>query len=414
MEYLSSNLPTAILKERIVKQKYRFHVPGYVHLPCNAKYYPCAFTNKVLKFCDMMMSLGHEVYFYGAEGSDVNCTEFIQTHTLAEIKDAFGNKGKRGMINELGYNWQKEIGFRMDLKTEKRTALYTKMLNNQINGILARRKPDDFLCLSMGDFHKSVKDMVNLILTVETGVAYRGVISRFCAYESEFQKNFVMGMQGVGKDTPNGKFYDRVIPNYFRESEFPADAVKPNKADRVDPDGKEFILYVGRLIPRKGINIVAKLATDMKIKAYFAGQGFIKSKSKFIQTLGVLNPKERSWWMSRAKAVIIPTLYVEPFGGVGVEAMLSGTPILSTNYGVFPEYNINGVTGYRCDVMRDFRKGLTLVDNLDRLSIRKHAERYLMENIKWEYQKWFDELHELYWMIVNKPKSVSKNVWFAK
>lgn len=406
-------LSNSMLADKTVKRKYRFHIPGYAHLPCNKKYYSCAFTHKILKFADMMMSLGHEVYFYGAEGSQVNCTEFIQTHTIEDIKRAWGDKGRKAKKYELGYNWKDEAGFRMEPDTEERVAVIKKMHAAQIVGILDRKRPDDFLCLTMGDFHEPVKKAAGLVLSVETGVAYRAVNTRFKAFESEYQRNFIHGLQGVGKDAANGALYDRVIPNYFRESEFPLEAIKTNKADRVDKKGKEFILYVGRMIPRKGINIVAKLGMDMKIPTYFAGQGELSSKDPLMKKLGVLNPVERSWWMSRAKAVIMPTLYLEPFGGVGVEAMLSGTPILTTNFGVFPEYNLNGVTGYRCDMMRDFRRALTLVDSLDRMVIRKHAERYLMENIKWEYQKWFDDLYDFYLGMMSGKRSIQKNIWFA-
>jgi len=75
---------------------------------------------------------------------------------------------------------------------------------------------------------------------------------------------------------------------------------------------------------------------------------------------------------------------------------------------------MNGVTGYRCDMMKDFRKALTLVDDLDRTVIRKYAERYLMENIKWEYQRWFDEIYSLYEAIQSGDKKKLKNIWFAK
>jgi glycosyltransferase involved in cell wall biosynthesis len=223
----------------------------------------------------------------------------------------------------------------------------------------------------------------------------------------------VLGLQGVGKDMPNGAFYDRVIPNFFRSEEFPIQEVKVDKKDR-GINGEEYILYVGRLIPRKGINIAVRLAIETKTKLLMAGQGGITGVSPYVRLIGILDPVKRNYYMSRAKAVIVPTVYTEPFGGVAVEAMLSGAPILTTNFGVFPEYNLNGVTGYRCDLFRDFVNGLTQVDNLDRMVIRKHAERYLMDNIKWEYQKWFDELYHFYLGVDSKDSKIQENIWFEK
>ena len=65
--------------------KYRFHVLGMAHVPVSERYSSCAYTQKFVKFSKMMLSLGHEVFIYGAESSDAPCTQFIQTHTLQVI-----------------------------------------------------------------------------------------------------------------------------------------------------------------------------------------------------------------------------------------------------------------------------------------------------------------------------------------
>ena len=100
--------------------------------------------------------------------------------------------------------------------------------------------------------------------------------------------------------------------------------------------------------------------------------------------------------MGEAKAVFVPTIYLEAFGGVAVEAMLCGTPVITTNFGVFPETVKNGVSGYRCDTLNDFVQATKKVELLNPEKVRAHADRYLMETVKLEYQKWFADLHRLY------------------
>src|SRR3990172_5870289 len=97
-------------------QKFRFHHLGLVHLPASPKYLSCAFTQKLLKLNRMLMSLGHEVIFYGSEGSQVECTKFVQTHTLKDIRRDYGEGDNRF---EIGYDWTAH-DFRHDPSNEKK------------------------------------------------------------------------------------------------------------------------------------------------------------------------------------------------------------------------------------------------------------------------------------------------------
>ena len=120
-------------------KKYRFHLLWLVHLPCSKTYMSCAFTQKNHKLARMLLSLGHEVFYYGAEGSDVPCTRFFQTHTLDDIRQAWGSGDNRF---EIGYNWTNS-DFRHDFNTAMTGAtlkFYTACIR-QINEI---KNPDDF------------------------------------------------------------------------------------------------------------------------------------------------------------------------------------------------------------------------------------------------------------------------------
>jgi glycosyltransferase involved in cell wall biosynthesis len=328
----------------------------------------------------MLLSLGHEVYLYGTEGSDAPCTEFIQTHTLSDIRQEWGNGDNRF---DLGYDWRSE-GFRHDFNTEC-TATTKKYYQAAIEGVLRRRRPDDFLLVMQGVYQKPIADAVGLWLTCEPGIGYRGSYTRFRAFESAYLMNFTYGSEHP-RECINGNYYDRVIPNYFDAKDFPFCA-----------DKEDYFFYIGRLIERKGVYTALKTVEAIGARLVLAGQGELKiSGDTNCEVIGYVGPEERARLMGHAKAVFVPTLYLEAFGGVNVEAQLCGTPVITTNFGVFPETVVQGVTGYRNNTLQDFIDAALAVDKLDPVTIRQHAERYLMDNVRREFEKWFNDLYQLY------------------
>jgi len=369
--------------------KYRFHLLGLVHLPVSERYMGCAFTQKIVKLSKMLLSLGHEVYLYGSEGSDAPCTKFIQTHTLKDIRDAWGEGDNRF---EIGYDWHAK-GFKHDFNSQ-RTPTTLKYYESAIKAINKNKKPDDFLLLSMGQYQKPIANDVNLYLTCEPGIGYRGSYARFRAFESAYLMNFTYGAEN-DKASINGNYYDRVIPNYFDPKDFEFSSKKG-----------DYYLYIGRMIQRKGVWTAIKATQAIGAKLILAGQADpeidIKSLPSHCKFVGYVEPKERTKLMKNAIATFVPTIYLEAFGGVNVESQLCGTPVITTNFGVFPETVVQGVTGYRCDTLNDFVRATRDVKKLDPKTIRKHAERYLMDNVKYEFQKWFDDLYQLY-LSATKP-----------
>jgi glycosyltransferase involved in cell wall biosynthesis len=72
--------------------------------------------------------------------------------------------------------------------------------------------------------------------------------------------------------------------------------------------------------------------------------------------------------------------------------MLCGTPVISTDWGVFSETIHQGVTGYRCSWLPEFVEAARLAPKLDRAKIREINLRYSTEVVKKDYQRWFDRL----------------------
>jgi glycosyltransferase involved in cell wall biosynthesis len=330
----------------------------------------------------MLLSLGHEVYLYGCEGSDAPCTEFVQTHTLEDIRKEWGD----GFDDPLGYDWRGG-NFRHDFNG-KRTETTQKFYQRCVEEINKRKRPDDFLLLAQGSYHKPISDAVNLWLTCEPGVGYRGSFSRFKAFESAYLQNFTYGSRSPFKSV-NGDYYDRVIPNYFDPKDFP---LCEEKGD--------YYLFIGRVIQRKGVWTAIEATRAIGAKLIIAGQKDpeidVTKLPAHVKFLGYLEPEQRAEVMGKAKAVFVPTIYLEAFGGVNVEAQLCGTPAICTSFGAFPETVKQGVTGFLCNTLQDFVDAAKKAPELDPFTIHTHASRYLMANVRHEYQRWFDDLYQLY------------------
>jgi glycosyltransferase involved in cell wall biosynthesis len=386
----------------------RFHIVGLPILPVSEKYNAEAFTQKILKLCKMLMSLKHEVILYGVEGSEAQCSEFVQIISLKEVIKTWGNGDNRF---ELGYDCQKEY-YHNDFNSQV-TPLTLEFNRKVIIEINKRKKPDDFLLLAMGHYQKPIADEVGLYLTCESGIGYRGSFKFYGnknefrnhrTFESQYLQNFTYGNE---ERDPNidGNFYDRVIPNYFDPKDF-----------EYSEEKDDYYLFIGRLIKRKGLGVASDVAKIMGKKLKVVGQG-VKSwngkklvgidteiEGDHIEFVGYADFEKRKKLLAKAKLTLIPTLYLEPFGGVNVESQLSGTPVLTTNFGAFPETVVNGKTGFLCNTMNDFIEGARQIEagKLDPKEIRKHAERYLIDNVKFEYQKWFTDLYQVYLSTTDK------------
>jgi glycosyltransferase involved in cell wall biosynthesis len=94
--------------------------------------------------------------------------------------------------------------------------------------------------------------------------------------------------------------------------------------------------------------------------------------------------------------MLMPTSFIEPFAGSGVESMMCGTPLISVDYGAFTETVREGVTGYRCNTLGDWVKAIELSKNLDRgICATTTRARYSLETCGGLYDSAFRQLNEL-------------------
>ena len=400
---------------------FRFHILGLAHLPVTEKYNSCAFTQKIHKLCEMLMSKGHKVFLYASEGSDAKCTELIETHKMKQIRDAFGDKDYKG-TEEIGYDWQNQQ-FRHDFNDYAKP-IRQYVIHRMIAEVLIRKQPGDFLLLTMGNYHKDVKDAVGLYLSCESGIGYYGHCAPFCAFESSFILHYQMGRSN--KDSPLGSHYHRVIPNYYRLADFPF-VEKPAGDSR--HAGEPYFLFLGRIIYNKGIETAIYATKKANVRFIIGGQGGTYDKEKHTLTvdnnvfelgekqefIGFVGPEQRKTLMGNAVATIAPTYYMEPFCGVNAESQLCGTPVITTDFAAFTDTVEHARTGYRCNSSNDFVQAIKHAHLLDREYICKRAQAlWSMEAVNEQYEKWWQDLYDVYesTLLTEEQKKIDQGGFF--
>ena len=371
----------------------RFHVPGLPHTVTNQKFIHCAFTQKVYKLCQMLKTLGHEVYHYGCEGSDPVCTEHIDV-----VEDEFRKKFYPDEWHDKQWDY--------NIQDKCHKVFY----KNSIKAIRQRLAPRDFFLASWGWGHKPISDALgNSVLTIEPGIGYKDTFCRHRVFESYTWMSHVYGRgvlneAGKRQTLENGAYFDAVIPNYF----------DPNDFDFTPDEKEDYFLYLGRIIKRKGIEVVLEVAKATGIHVKLAGQGKWKipasTRGEIIEHIGFANKENRRSLFSKAKGLLMPTVYLEPFGGVSIESLISGTPVICSDWGVFPETIPHGVVGYRCRTLDHYVWAVRNIENISPHVCREYAlKNFSLERVAMMYQEYFEMAYSLWdkegWYKINPART---------
>jgi len=189
------------------------------------------------------------------------------------------------------------------------------------------------------------------------------------------------------KDIKTPSCYDTVIPGFIDPAEF-----------QYQPQKQDYVLYCGRLNKDKGLNVLIEACRRSGDRLVIGGQGTLDREiPPHVEFVGYLDYYERIRYMAHAKALMCPTLYIEPFGYVAIEAMMCGTPVISTDWGGFTETVIPGVTGFRCRSMAQFEYALRHIGEISTQKCRQWAENnYSIERAIVRYSEYFLRLGGLF------------------
>ena len=343
----------------------RLHVFGLPHSKIS-KTLPwafCAYSLKIYNMCKMFYDEGHEVYLYANTGSDAPCTKLIDYFPEGLFEET------HGPITDVSrpdfgahiptYQWAKDN--------------FSIAVNNNLKG-----NNNDIVLSTFGDAFGGETFNNCKAPVVESAIGYpQAHHAHYKVFESHYIRNYVKGLNR--DEGPN--WSEEVIHGYID----PDDYIFNDTPD-------DYFLYLARVednyASQKGLHLALELQAKFKFNLKIAGPGpgdrYVRDG---VEYMGPVWGKQKAELISKAKGLFSMSLYPEPFGYIVIESLMSGTPVIATNHGAFPETVVPGV-GFRGTFFRDFKEGVLNIDKID----RKHCRDYAMEHfsLKKQYKKYLE------------------------
>lgn len=180
-------------------------------------------------------------------------------------------------------------------------------------------------------------------------------------------------------------------------------------------DKKDYYITLARFTPEKGQHVAVKLANKHKKRLRMAGTvNGIGSGRKLLAELsnplsehrsnhefryysdkilphvlnnprityaGNLSGQKKMQFLSKAKALLFPIDWEEPFGMAVIEALACGTPVVAMKRGAMPEIIEHGVTGFLAENEKEFEEYMLQVDEINPEDCRKSIESKFSANV---------------------------------
>jgi glycosyltransferase involved in cell wall biosynthesis len=250
-------------------------------------------------------------------------------------------------------------------------------------------------------------------------------MTRRCYRESSLQSGLVAGMVTVhrGLGTWNDKVTRYIALNDFCRDKFIEGGlhserimVKPNFVDYDFPEnqGRAGFLFVGRLSPEKGVNVLldaANYLSETCVRIVGAGPEAEKVKrAKAVVSVGPLGERDVRQEMRQALALVLPSIWYENFPRTLVEAYASGLPVIASRLGALSELIKDGVTGLLFEPGNSSELAAKMAWSLQHpeemakmgVNARAHYEQYFTA------ERNYGQLIEIYQSAIDEVKSKVK------
>lgn len=149
----------------------------------------------------------------------------------------------------------------------------------------------------------------------------------------------------------------------------------------------DYLLFSGRIVPEKGVREAIQIAQETDHRLLIIGPVFREQEDYFnnhvmphlnekILYLGRLDREKIVTYYQKAKALLFPIQWEEPFGLTMIEAMSCGTPVIAFRRGSVPEIVADGKTGFVANSLAEMKDAVKKVDTIKRADCRRHVEQH--------------------------------------
>lgn len=121
------------------------------------------------------------------------------------------------------------------------------------------------------------------------------------------------------------------------------------------PKDPRRVVFAGRVIPAKGADVLIRAAAGVQAEVYICGDGRqVDALRRLARRLhvaqrvhftGWLAPPQLAEQLTSASVAVLPSVWPEPFGLVGIEALAAGTPAIASATGGVRDWLQDGVNG---------------------------------------------------------------------
>jgi glycosyltransferase involved in cell wall biosynthesis len=119
--------------------------------------------------------------------------------------------------------------------------------------------------------------------------------------------------------------------------------------------GRRRVLFAGRIVAPKGVRVLIRAAREVDAEFVICGDGWrLQEMRRLAQRSGVAARVTFTGWLgagelarelAEASIVVLPSVWPEPFGLVGIEAFMAGRPVVASATGGILDWLQDGVNG---------------------------------------------------------------------